>query len=481
MQPDVLSAFLGHTQQQIKVFSTKKDVQPFCLDSRFIRKAFPFLLASAMVFTSCSEQKNKTSGNNTSPLIETVSLPTSLAPIDWNSIYQRVVQQYHLTSLKDKEPLTYKEIDQLMTSKYQVEPKDTNFNHAPANVDNFWEIVKGGISVAQKMQSNPKLSKEQKQQYLDKSVEALSKISKIKGTRSDVDLSDYNNLHAFLFFEKMLHYQDDADYIFHKTQGWIDENHELFGRYHKDYQHFEDKAKQYSGIEKFAKALYANNDRLIIAAEDSVYANALSRKMYERWRVEQNIKEEHLCLFLDVHDAYSANAIIYGHKRGMSVGISLEIDPKGQTIIDTYSPVGLTEIHESQHIMQVKPASYEKASDNQIASPKVSPQNLQMVNDDLLELGPTLYTLTMSDRIYKAIHKIDRDQEVDYGVELQFGDNVIGLGKIANWFGAMLEKYPSPSVDRVLGQKEVLEQLHRWGSGQKSSTFVMSTSMEAGR
>ena len=90
----------------------------------------------------------------------------------------------------------------------------------------------------------------------------------------------------------------------------------------------------------------------------------------------------------------------------MSVGISLEIDPKGQTIIDTYSPVGLTQIHESQHIMQVKPASYEKASDNQIASPKVSPQNLQMVNDDLLELGPTLYTLTMSDRIYKAIHKI---------------------------------------------------------------------------
>lgn len=481
MQPDVLDAFIGNKEQKIKVFPTRKDVKPFHVDSKLIRKAFPFLLVSAMVFTSCSERKNNVPENDTSSHTEEVSSKKYDTPDYWKNIYRRVVNQYDLINLKSKEPLDYEDIQRLMTAKHHIELTDTNFNHAPENIENFWEIIKGGLSVAIEMQSSPYLTQEQKQKYLDKSIEALSKISRIKGTKDVVDLSDYNNLHAFLFFEKVIRLQNRADAIFFEQKGWTDEQNEVFGRYYKDYQNFEKIAQSYHGIEIFAKALYANNDRLIISAEDSVFANALSNKMYEQWRREQNINDEYLYKFIDVHKALSPNQIVFGHSRGYQVGIILELDPTGKTELGTYSPVGLNKIHEVQHIQAMKSASNETPQDNHIASEKVQPDNIQRINDNLVELGPTLYTLTMSDRIYKAIHKIDRNQEVTYGVNLQLGDLSIDIGKVAQWFGEMLEKYPSPCVDRVLQQKEVLQTLNSWGLGKDASKLAMAAQNMAAR
>ena len=345
-------------------------------------------------------------------------------------------------------------------------------------------MVKAGISVAKKMQENPGLDKETKQKYLDKTMEALSKITKFKGTFDVVDLKDNNNFHAFLFFEKLVKYQDNAEMIFHHQAGWIDEQYEFFGRYYQDHLNFEEKAKNYPGIDMFAKALYASTGRLVIEAKDSVYANALSNKMFENWRCEQNISEKNIFAYANAEYNSYVNTTVYNNKRGYQLGISLDIDPKGQLETPNgldYLPVGLIKIHEMQHIMALAAKSCERPEHNHIASEKDIPSDLQGLNDNYVELGPTLYTLTYSDRIYKAMNKIDRDAEVDYGVNIQVSNNSIPLGKIANWFGQMMEKYPSKSIDKVMQEKEVMEQINAWGMDKHELPLMMANNLEVSR
>lgn len=484
MQPDVMTAFLGNRQDKVKVFPTTKKVKPFSLNGKFVRRSFPFLMASAMVFTACSDGKEQKSGNNdvkkdTTEITNVPQVP--VIPVVWSNIYHQVVDKYNLTSLKDKEPLSLQEIHQLVTTPQEVMPNDSNFNHLPENKENFWEIVKGGIAVVQKAQNDSTLTEDVKTQYREKTIEALSKISRIKTTTNEVDLKDYNNLHAFLFFEKLLKYPNDAEEIFYQKQGWVDEQQEFFGRYYQDHLDFEEKAQKYPGIDMFAKALYACNERFILEAKDSVYANALSRKMYEEWRYKQGIKEEHLCAFVNVDEADHVNNVCPKWERGNDFGINLDIDPQGQLDGSYYLPVGLIEIHEGQHVAAMWPKSYEQPEHNRLASENDTPSDLHELNENYVELGPTLYTLTYSDRIYKAINKIDRDAEVDYGVNIQVSNNSIPLGKIANWFGQILEKYPSKSIDKVLQEKEVMEQINAWGMNKHELPLMMANNLEVSR
>lgn len=106
----------------------------------------------------------------------------------------------------------------------------------------------------------------------------LAQISRVKGTKDEVDLSDYNNLKTFLYFEKVLRYGDNYDEVLQKSAGWIDERNEVFGRYYKDYQTLAQKAARYPGTKKFAQALYDNNERFVISYADSTEANAISKK-----------------------------------------------------------------------------------------------------------------------------------------------------------------------------------------------------------
>ena len=282
----------------------------------------------------------------------------------------------------------------------------------------------------------------------------------------------------------MVKYQNDAEMIFHHKAGWIDEQNEFFGKYYQDHLDFEKKAQKYPGIEMFAKALYANTERFIIEAKDSVYANALSNKMFEEWRQEQGISEPNICAYADVEQSFYVNMTVYNNKRGYMLGISLDVDPTGKVETDEgikYLPVGCIKIHEMQHILALAAKSYEKAEHNRLSSEKDAPTDLQGLNEKYVELGPTLYTLTYSDRIYKAMNKIDRDAEVDYGVNIQVSNNSIPLGKIANWFGQMLEKHPSKSIDKVMQEKEVMEQINAWGMDKHELPLMMANNLEVSR
>lgn len=459
MKANVYSGFLT---ERVKVFPTEKGVAPFAISKRILQKASPFLLASAMVLSGCG-RRSETSAFQQKNFLSEEKNKTELKA-EWREVYDDVVKTYHLIGLQDKEPLPPEFVAELMEGKDTPFLSDTNFNHRVEDLDNFWEIIKNGVKVVNELQNSLNLEDAQKEEYRTTAVKMLSQISRVKGTKYEVDLSDYNNMKAFLYFEKVVKFGDDYCEVLETGDGWIDERAEILGRYYKDYLTLEQKAAHHPGIRKFASALYLNNDRFMISPKDSVRANALGQKFLNDWLEDRGVQNKGLWIFTNADEDIFANKIVYWHKRGKPVGIDLRIDATGNLGSGYFSPVGSIIVHELQHVMQYEPASNEKPEDNHVSEMKA--RDLPSKSFDvghLSELGPTLYSLMLEDKIYKEIHGIDKNTVLNYGVV-----NVEGrktqMGEIAVWFGKMLEKYPFKSVDKVLCQKEVLQQLNMWGN-----------------
>lgn len=457
MKADVYTGFLT---DKVKVFGTERRAKPFVLPGKVLRRVTPFLLASAMTLTACSPKQNQEEKENNGQ------------HVDYTEIYHDVVDRYNLTELKAKEPLSQEEINELIIHTDAPELRDRNFNHCPENNANFWEIVKNGINATKAVQNSPALTYNQKKEYQITAYKMLAQISRVKGTKDEVDLSDYNNLKAFLYFEKVLRYGDNYDEVLQKSAGWIDERDELFGRYYKDYQALVRKAAKYPGVKKLAQALYNCNDRFMISYADSTKANALSKKMLQKWLQKQEIKDDSLWYFTSVNNDDFANAVAYWCRRGMSVGLSLGVDSSGNLSEGDFSPVGAVIIHELQHVMQKKPASAELPEDNSKDDDNLIIASRRNGNDDsiLSELGPTLCSLTMEDRIYKAVKGIEADKVLDYGT-IETGSRRIKMGEVAVWFGEMMEKYPHRSIDRIVAEDEVLSGLNQWGMDGKTKVY----------
>lgn len=454
MKADVYTGFLT---DKVKVFGTERRAKPVVLPGKVLRRVTPFLLASAMTLTACSPKQNQGEKENNGQ------------HVDYTEIYHDVVDRYNLTELKAKEPLSQEEINELIIHTDAPELRDRNFNHCPENNANFWEIVKNGINATKAVQNSPALTYNQKKEYQITAYKMLAQISRVKGTKDEVDLSDYNNLKAFLYFEKVLRYGDNYDEVLQRCAGMIDERSEVFGRYYKDYQAFKQKAKAYPGVEKFAKALYVDYDLFMISYADSTKANALSRDILKDWMVDQEIKDDSLWYFTK-EDSQFINALIWKNQRGVPVSLGLWVAPDGD--LDGYfSPVGVTIIHELQHLMQKKPASFETPEDNCLSDQEVQ-QRFQspIYGNYLSELGPTLYSLTLSDKIYKQLKGIEQDEILNYG-KVEIGSYTVRTGEVAVWFGKMMNKYPHKSVDRLMQEKEVITQLNQWGMGGQAKAY----------
>lgn len=451
--------YTGFLTDKVKVFGTGKGSKPFTVRGRVLRKAAPFLLASALAITACGPRQDddKTRKNKAES-------------IDMRAIYAEVVDKYNLTELKGKEPLSAAEIRDLLENPNAPALKDKNFNHLPENNANFWEIVRNGLQKTKDVQKSPNLAQKLKTEYKITAYKMLSQISRIKGTKDKIDLSDYNNLKAFLYFEKVVEYGDQYAKVFNFNTGAgrINEQDEIFGRYYKDFEALKQKAQNYPGVEKFARALYNTEEQYIISYADSAKANTISMDMLNDWLKKTEIKDNELFYFTDVTIDNNANRVDHFYKRGSQLHLMFAIDSRGNLGYGYFSPIGVTAVHELQHVMQKKPASAEKPSDNRRQSDKY--EEARFENGSLSELGPTLYSLMMEDRIYKKIHDIAADKVLDYG-DIDLGYRKVSLGETAVWFGKMAEKYPHNSVDRLLQEDEVIRQLDRWGSRENANAY----------
>lgn len=455
MKADVYTAFLTH---KVKVFATKKDVKPFVISRRLLRRATPFLLASAMTFTACSSRDNHKHVSDTQPKDE------------YTAIYQEVVQNYHLTSLQDKEPFSQDEINQMIMKNNPAPLYDTNFNHLPENTQNFWNIIQNGIDATKQIQHSPNLSPKQKKEYQIVAFKMLSQMSRVKGTVNELDIYDYNNLKTFLYFEKVLQYGDDYNKVHEKEDGLINEKSEIFGRYYKDYENLENKVQKFDGVRKFAQELYLNNEKFMISYQDSAQANKISKEFLASWLKHNHVTDKNLWYFTSIKEDEYTNSVFFWHNRGRPVELSVGIDATGNLDDGDFSPVGSIIIHELQHVMQKKPASLENPEDNRKADDDDDILFISSLYDFpyIAELGPTLYSLVLEDRIYKQIKGIDKNKVMDYS-DLKFGHSKVNLGEVAVWFGNILDKYPEKSIDKILAKDEVILQINQWGLGQGNS------------
>lgn len=449
MKTDAYTAFLRGTKDKIKAFGTTRDSKSFEIPKKLIRQVTPFLLVSAMTLFVMSRDNAEA---------------RTLNRENTNS-FTEVVSEYHLTELQEKETFSREEILQMMDNPNPPELKDKNFNHMPENQENFWEIVLNGISLTNSFQNKMQLSNKVKQEYKITAFKMLSQIQRVKGTKNEVDLKDYRNLQTFLYFEKVLRFKADYLTVLQQSSGVIDERNEAFGRYYQDQEVVSRVVNDNAGISKFAKALYTSNDKFMLTCNDSIQANQISREILGDWLKAQKLEDQVLWRFVDVKESDYPNTLALFRLRGSRVHAVLDIDPTGKIDVGgtLYSPVGSMIIHEMEHVMQSRPASSEKPEDNQ---KKAEDIHTVMYNyDDYAgELGPTLHSLAIEDLIYKRIHRIEKNKVVDYGM-LDMGSHKVNIGEVAVWFNQMLEKYPHLSIDKVMSEKEVVNQLMQWGNG----------------
>lgn len=441
MKADVYTGFLT---EKVKVYSTEKREKPRIISGRALRQAMPVLLASVMSLTSsCSVRANNSQNNDGMLTVSTQNTVDAILP--------------------ETEFLSEKEIAALMEHPAPTLLKDVNFNHLPENKENFWEIVRNGLEIINTQVANSKrLTDTQKKEYKITAHKMLSQIRRTKGSVDDVDVRDFNNLKSFLYFEKVVQHKDKYWNVLSKSNGVIDERTDFFGRYYQDQETLREKVDKHEGVQKFAKALYACDERFVLSYNDSIQANEISRKMLADWLEKQKIEDKNLWHYADCDEYDYCNVLAVYRSRGKNLRVVLGVDPKGDLGDGFYSPVGSVLIHELQHLGQQKPASKETPEDNHKADDEVKVQKVYF-DDFSRELGPNLYSLAIEDKIYKQIHGLEADEVVDYG-DIDLGTHKVSIGETAVWFGKMIEKYPHLSIDKLMVEPEVFNHINSLGN-----------------
>ncbi len=367
-----------------------------------------------------------------------------------------IISRYNILDLTEKEFLPLDVVENIMSEQSIASTPiltDKNYNHCIEHQENFWEIVKNGVKVAHKAQNNPKLTDYQKYEYMLTTAKMLSQITRYIGTESDVDISDYNNMKTFLFFERLIEHKDKYNLIFSNQRGLITERNEIFGRHYKDLKELQAKCDEFPTIRDFAEKLYYSKCRSIIEAKDSTEANKISMQILNDWLID-NYATSDLWRYAKYGTRKYVNMVTFYYWRQDDLLLFTTIDPDGNTGDNNYSPVGSTILHEMVHVMQKPPASKEQPNDNKKENVNAYGSRF---TDYTTELGPTLVNLVIDDYIYKKIHNIPLDKAMNYGAV-----NYVHLGKLIVWFASKLKKYPNMSVERIILQEDVFNVLYQY-------------------
>jgi len=458
----------------VRVFPTKRGKAPFSLAKKVLRRAYPFLLASAMVLTGCGQKReDKSVGNNSNNdnNIEVVEPKRVVLDdsVNYSDIYNEVVRMYNLSQLMDNEPLSKEFIDSLMKERSVPTLTDNNYNHLPENKENFWNIVKNGVKVSvDDVSKSSMLNEKEKKTYRIMAYKMLSQISKQKGSVDDVDLNDYNNLKAFLYFEKVVKYRDNYEKVHSKADGVIDARNEVLGRYYEDYEKLKGLVLDNADVLNFAEAFYKDEKKyMILTVNDSTVCNKASYEILDKWMKDQKIQDDGLYYLTSVEDDDYCNGVAIINRRGKDLGVVLGVDAWGELGKGYYAPVGEIIIHEMIHVMQTKPASDEKPEDNMKTEDIVKSWKFYEKKDYVNELGPSLMSLVIDDYLYKEVNRIEQKTIIDYGSFVSNGKDV-KIGELAIWFRDKLEKYKSDerfSVDEMLAKPEVFRELKAISNG----------------
>ena len=435
----VYDYFFRGKDSEVKVYSTKPNAKPVKVKSSLLRKAYPYMIASVMALSSCSTKNQDDFLQNQKDDIELNIEPQKI---------------------NEKRCLSQEKIDELFNEQ-NVITGDDNYNHIPENCNNFWDMIRSGIFVTKQVQESTKLTDSQKKEYLITARKMLSRIMVDENNIDNVDLSDFNNLKTFLYFERVVKYKDNYDFVLKKRDGVADSRCDALGKYYKDLFLLQEIVDKKPVISDFADALYNSNNRYILTYEDSVKVNKESMEIAKDWIKSQQIESDNLYFLSNVNENPWCNSVAVWQRRGCDYEALISVDKNGDCGDGFYSPIGEIVVHELTHLMQLKPFSSEYPSVN---SNKNNMEIFFRGAPDISteELGPSLMSLVIDDYLYKKHHGIEQDRVVEYG-KIDVNGKNIELGEVAVWFKGVLKektKEGAPfSVDKILSEPDVYEKI----------------------
>jgi hypothetical protein len=114
------------------------------------------------------------------------------------------------------------------------------------------------------------------------------------------------------------------------------------------------------------------------------------------------------------------------------------VDTEGDILNDKYLPRYVLAYHELMHVEETERGAKEWTQ-------KEKPT----------ELLPAMQTVILADSIYKELFSYDVSKEIDYGVTVDWGKGKVALGKLANFYRKLEEKYGS--IGKAMASEESLK------------------------
>jgi len=198
----------------------------------------------------------------------------------------------------------------------------------------------------------------------------------------------------------------------------------------------------------FEKAIYVPVDKYIIPVDKKDEAERIAERYFSEYVKKYKnsgvtIENSVHWTTADVRMAASDKTFIDdAENNSYTWRVCAVVENKGRILKGKYLPRYVVAYHELMHVEEIERGE------------KVSIFN----NQKLSEILPTTQTIILLDRIYKELFSRNLSEEIDYEIFLNWGAGKVALGKIANFYRKLEEKYGG--IGLAMASQESLEFLY---------------------
>ncbi len=314
-----------------------------------------------------------------------------------------------------------RELELVLGNKARYNRKNKKYTYIPLSKDDFLNMAQRAVEILQ--------NTTEKNDLCDKLCSFYENIKD-----KEIDLDDPVIRKTFLAYKKIVKTGKlSAD----SRSGIYDEQSYLLGIDAKSFHKLTKTAS--NNVRNFCEQIYSSDVFKMINNKDAPEAEKIA---------EQLLKEKLEAYNIAAQDtSFSYNALISAvylcdldnEFNNWNLQLSINSNQFDATK-GVYCPLAIVKAHELGHIMQIMPGAQKDYSER------------------LAELAPTLDMIDMLDKVYKKIHNIPLEEEVDYS----FASTKVDFGKIANTFRNIKKEKNLRSYEDVLLTPEANKAINKF-------------------
>lgn len=255
--------------------------------------------------------------------------------------------------------------------------------------------------------------------------------------QKEVDVTDPQTIKYYLALKKLTKYQKQVS--LKCNPGQFNELSPFLGETAS--YHVQLKQNNSPAMKAFSKLIYDSSVTFyMIPKEDQKKANLIADQM-----LRDDLKRYHLTpeqVFSDPIEFRSATTCSECDNpwNDWKVQVILD-DSSSRPGQDKFVPFGIVALHELGHVKQTLPGMSEyEFNDNK--------------SKTFAELAPTIDLIVRQDEVYKTIHNIPLTDEVEYARSFTINGQPYSIGKMANTFRQIKDKYGFDNFEQVLLTKD---------------------------